>query len=870
MLRYVFSTVSIMFVFVTGVVAEALRPGDILVVDRSAGTVTRVDPGTGAQSHSILEFARPESLVIDGDGDLFFSDSVELAIYRFEPDTGALSIVSSGGEFKYPYSLAIESSGNLLVGDSGKILRINTDSGVQTVLSSGADIGMVSDIVVDVSGNIIVCDQSNDRIVKVDPLSGARTTILDSGILTSPKALALDGDGDIIAISALSGLVLRIDPLTGSHTEITTLPTAPPGVRARPVDIVVGNNGRIFVIDQSRILEINANTGAQTIVRDGSSSLERDYTAIALDAEGMLVYADGDSDSVDPEPAIFRLDPDSYQRIPSRVTSSGAIGDPRAVLVGPKGKLIAAGWGHVDTSGRDVYRIDPANAVREAICCAESNGHGFFPSAISMEGTEHLLVGGTMYNGLDWIWKLIRYNLATGVETTVASGYARGLSDAVAVTVDENGRIFMLLNPYGIVVEIDADTGAQSTLAGHDAFGGVSDYTGMAVDRNGDLIVSKPDTGLHRLSTVTGEVLQTYPVSSPYGIAVDQAGNYIYNFVSGTWSSNPNAYIVSYDPVKGKGTVISSGGLFSSSLENVAIVPQLNVHADLVIDFGAIGLWARMNDTSWLKLNNSSPDQLAVADMDGNGQDDVVAVFGSGIFVKRNLGGWAQLHNFVPEAMAVGDLDHNGKDDLVIDFGAIGLWARMNDANWLKLNNSSPDQVVVADMDGNGQDDVVAVFGSGIFVKRNLGGWSQLHNFVPEALAVGDLDANGKDDLVIDFGSIGLWARMNDASWLKLHNSSPQLIATGDLDGNGADDVIATFSGSGLWQKVNLGGWGQLSASAPDEVIAADVDGNGQDDIIGNFGSTLGGLFVKRNQGSWTKLHNTSPDSMAAGNLDGK
>jgi hypothetical protein len=310
-------------------------------------------------------------------------------------------------------------------------------------------------------------------------------------------------------------------------------------------------------------------------------------------------------------------------------------------------------------------------------------------------------------------------------------------------------------------------------------------------------------------------------------------------------------------------------GAFSFTMTKQAPTAK---HADTVVDFGVIGLWARMNDASWLKLNNSSPDQVVVGDMDGNGADDVIAYFSSfgGIFVKRNLGGWSQFSTLTPEAMAVGDLDGNGKDDVVIDFGGIGLWARMNDASWLKLNNSSPDQLVVGDMDGNGADDVIAYFSSfdGLFVKRNLGGWSQFSTLIPEAMAVGDLDGNGKDDVVVDFGGIGLWARMNDASWLKLHNSSPQLMATGDLDGNGADDVIATFAGLGLWQKLNLGGWSALSNSAPDQVVTGDVNASGKDDIIADFGSTLGGIFVKRDQGAWVKLHNNSPDTLAVGHLD--
>jgi len=326
-----------------------------------------------------------------------------------------------------------------------------------------------------------------------------------------------------------------------------------------------------------------------------------------------------------------------------------------------------------------------------------------------------------------------------------------------------------------------------------------------------------------------------------------------------------------------RGQVIFAGARSSSALgptfAGSIFITQLPVKQDLVIDFGAIGLWARMNDATWQKLNNSSPDQVVTGDIDGNGTDDIIADFSStfgGIFVKRNQGGWSQLHNSTPDMMAVGDLDNNGKDDIVIDFGAIGLWARMNDTSWTKLNNASPTQLVVGDMDGNGEDDVIAVFNSGIFVKRNLGGWSQLHNFIPDSMAVGDLDGNGKDDVVIDFGGIALWARMNDTAWTKLHNTSPDLIATGDIDGNGADDVLATYGSSfgGLWQKVNLGGWSQLNANAPDEVITADVDGSGQADIVADFSSTLGGIFVKRNQGIWSKLHNFNPDSLAAGNLD--
>ena len=127
--------------------------------------------------------------------------------------------------------------------------------------------------------------------------------------------------------------------------------------------------------------------------------------------------------------------------------------------------------------------------------------------------------------------------------------------------------------------------------------------------------------------------------------------------------------------------------------------------ADPVIDFGGIGLWGRMNDSSWLKLHNGNADIIATGDVDGNGADDVLAGFGS----------------------TVG-----------------GFWGKLNLGGWTQLNANSPDDVVSGDVSGNGEDDIVADFGTtvgGLFIKRDQGAWTKLHNTSPESLAIGDLDS---------------------------------------------------------------------------------------------------------------------------------
>jgi hypothetical protein len=125
--------------------------------------------------------------------------------------------------------------------------------------------------------------------------------------------------------------------------------------------------------------------------------------------------------------------------------------------------------------------------------------------------------------------------------------------------------------------------------------------------------------------------------------------------------------------------------------------------ADLILDFGASGIWGRYNDTMWEKIHKSSSEIIATGDMDGSGEDDVITDFGaSGIWVYYNNTTWTKLHKSSPEMIATGDLDGSGQDETIIDFGAAtGLWVRYNDTDWSKIHNSNCKNMAVGEIDGN-------------------------------------------------------------------------------------------------------------------------------------------------------------------------
>jgi len=320
----------------------------------------------------------------------------------------------------------------------------------------------------------------------------------------------------------------------------------------------------------------------------------------------------------------------------------------------------------------------------------------------------------------------------------------------------------------------------------------------------------------------------------------------------------------------------SSGEVDCANVTTQVIsMPNIVVSTDIIIDFGAEGIWAWLNNESWQSLHSLSPDSMVTGHLDDNKQDDVIIDFGSqyGIWLWMNNSSWAQLHTLSPESMVTGDIDGSGQDDVIIDFGEpYGILLRMNNNAWESLHNISPEGMVTGDIDGSGQDDVIIDFGSqyGIWLRMNNSDWVKLHTLSPESMVTGDIDGSGQDDVIVDFGSdYGTWVLINNDRWESLHNISPESMVTGDIDGSGQDDVIIDFGSQyGIWVRMNNSNWVQLHSISPEGMVTGDIDGSNQDDVIIDFGAQYG-IWRWTNNSAWVHLHSLSPESMITGNIDG-
>ena len=428
---------------------------------------------------------------------------------------------------------------------------------------------------------------------------------------------------------------------------------------------------------------------------------------------------------------------------------------------------------------------------------------------------------------------------------------------------------------------LTAGTAYRYRLRAVDAAGNLSGYSAVAsASTSAEISSLAADFSANRTSG-----------SAPMPVAFTEASSgtitgYAWTFGDGSTSMTKNpshtyaragTYSVSLSVTGGGGTKsITKSGYIKVGMDN-----------DLVVDFGAnYGIWQWLNNTNWAQLHGVTARQIAIADVDHNGQQDQVVDFGSryGIWMRMNNANWTPLHWLSANWIVKADVDDNGQDDLVIDFGSrYGIWMYMNGNNWKTLHGTTAKQAIVADVDHNGRDDVVVDFGAAYGVWAYLNGttWTRLDARSPNWMSKADVDHNGQDDLVMSFGAgtgsaqsypgKGIWAYLNGSTWRQLDSravASTRGIAI-DVDHDGQDDLVIDYGASGLWIYRNDTDWVQLHSAAGKSLAKADLDSNGQDDLVVDFGSRYG-INVYMNGMGWAPLHGTTASSVTPGQVDGQ
>lgn len=204
-----------------------------------AGTGKVTDPDGLPRSRVLareVDFASPEGIVVDREGNLLVADSLNHAILKIDPDgfmthvagTGKRGFSGDGGKateamLAFPYDVRLDSKGNIYVADvfNHRIRKVDGNGLISTVAGTGvagfsgdggpavhAQLNMPYGVVLDSDDNLLIADSDNNVVRKVSA-DGTIRTIAGNGQrgfegdggpalaakFDSPQALALDGNG---------------------------------------------------------------------------------------------------------------------------------------------------------------------------------------------------------------------------------------------------------------------------------------------------------------------------------------------------------------------------------------------------------------------------------------------------------------------------------------------------------------------------------------------------------------------------------------------------------------------------------------------------------------------------------------------------
>jgi len=242
------------FVYPIGIATDAAA--NVYVADKVSNTIRKITPagevttlaGTaGIAGHADgaganASFLNPVAVAADASGNIYVADYGNSTIRKITPagmvttiagqagESGEVDGIGAAARFTTPYSLAIDSTGNLFVAEiSSHTIRKITPEGVVSTLAGNAGHAGYADgtgtnatfssphgVTTDSAGNVYVADYGNNTIRKITP-AGVVTTLAgqaDAGergefdgigsaaSFLQPMAVATDHEGNVLVLES--------------------------------------------------------------------------------------------------------------------------------------------------------------------------------------------------------------------------------------------------------------------------------------------------------------------------------------------------------------------------------------------------------------------------------------------------------------------------------------------------------------------------------------------------------------------------------------------------------------------------------------------------------------------------------------------
>lgn len=306
--------------------------GNLYVLQNADGRIRKVDAkgvittfaGSGTAGFvdtsdlTKVQFNSPTGLAIDGSGNFYIADSLNLRIRKISG--GAASTVAGNGVLSYsgdngpanaaqlsgPQGVAVDAAGNTYIADTvNNVVRKVSAGGTITTIAGNGQAGNGNNqlnapqgVAADAAGNVYIADTLNSRVLKVAAAGGV-TTLATSDQLYTPTGLAVDGAGNVYVADLNKNAVYKIAAAGG-------ISAVPAGALNGPRAVAADSAGNLYIADSGnyRIVKVTPAGVVSTVAGNGVSGASGDaglalnaaigsVTGLAVDASGNVFFTDG-------------------------------------------------------------------------------------------------------------------------------------------------------------------------------------------------------------------------------------------------------------------------------------------------------------------------------------------------------------------------------------------------------------------------------------------------------------------------------------------------------------------------------------------------------------------------------------------------